>query len=36
MEKKGKVQKVDESDDPNKDTHAYMVMDTKFEIEKKY
>lgn len=36
MEKKGKVQKVDEPADPNKDTHAYMVMDTKFEIEKKY
>ena len=35
MEKKGKVQKCEETD-ANKDTHAYMVMDTKFEIEKKY
>ena len=32
--KKTKVQKVE--DDPNKDTHAYMVIDTKFEIDKRY
>lgn len=32
--KKTKVQKVE--DDPSKDTHAYMVIDTKFEIDKRY
>lgn len=33
-EKKTKVSKIE--DDPNKDTHAYMVIDTKFEIDKRY
>ena len=32
--KKTKIQKVE--DDPNKDTHAYMVIDTKFEVDKRY
>lgn len=36
MEKKGKVQRLDEPGGTDKDTHAYMVMDTRFEIEKKY
>jgi|ERR1712166_797746 len=33
--KESKVTKEIDTD-PNKDTHAYMVMDTRFEIEKKY
>lgn len=33
--KENKVTKCTD-DDANKDTHSYMVMDTKFEIEKKY
>lgn len=33
--KENKVTKC-QDDDANKDTHSYMVMDTKFEIEKKY
>lgn len=34
--KKEKVIKEDDPDAANKDTHSYMVMDTRFEIEKKY
>ena len=34
--KESKVTKVEDAGEANKDTHAYMVMDTKFEIEKKY
>lgn len=34
--KESKVTKVDDANEANKDTHSYMVMDTKFEIEKKY
>ena len=32
--KKTKIQKVE--DDPSKETHAYMVIDTKFEVDKRY
>lgn len=36
-DKSKKESKVTKEDvDPNKDTHSYMVMDTRFEIEKKY
>ena len=34
--KESKVTKTNDPDEANKDTHSYMVMDTKFEIEKKY
>ena len=33
-EKKQKVTKIE--DDPNKDTHGYMVIDTRFDIDKRY
>ena len=33
-DKKTKVTKVE--DDPNKDTHGYMVIDTRFDIDKRY
>jgi serine/threonine protein kinase len=39
MDSKKKENKVTKEEDPNgesKDTHAYMVMDTRFEVEKKY
>ena len=32
--KKSKVVKMD--DEPGKETHSYMVIDTKFEIDKRY
>ena len=34
--KENKVVKTNDPDEANKDTHSYMVMDTRFEIEKKY
>ena len=34
--KENKVVKTNDPDEANKDTHSYMVMDTKFEIEKRY
>ena len=39
MEAKKKEPKVQKEEDPNganKDTHAYMVLGTRFEIDKKY
>lgn len=38
MEKKkeNKVTKEQDPNEANKDTHSYMVMDTRFEVEKKY
>lgn len=34
--KESKVTKEVDPNEANKDTHAYMVMDTRFEVEKKY
>ena len=34
--KESKVTKEVDPNGANKDTHAYMVMDTRFEVEKKY
>jgi len=34
--KESKVTKEDDPNSANKDTHAYMVMGTRFEIDKKY
>ena len=34
--KESKVTKEDDPNAANKDTHAYMVMGTRFEIDKKY
>ena len=34
--KESKVTKEIDPNGANKDTHAYMVMDTRFEVEKKY
>ena len=34
--KENKVVKEVDPNSANKDTHAYMVMDTRFEVEKKY
>ena len=34
--KEPKVKKEHDPDEAKKDTHAYMVMDTRFEIEKKF
>jgi serine/threonine protein kinase len=34
--KESKVTKEVDPNAANKDTHAYMVMDTRFEVEKKY
>jgi len=34
--KENKVTKCNDADESTKDTHSYMVMDTRFEIEKKY
>jgi serine/threonine protein kinase len=34
--KENKVIKTNDPDEADKDTHSYMVMDTRFEIEKKY
>jgi len=34
--KETKVTKEIDPNEANKDTHAYMVMDTRFEVEKKY
>lgn len=39
MDKGGKSKEpkvVKEADDPNKDTHSYMVVGTRFEIDKRY
>jgi serine/threonine protein kinase len=34
--KENKVTKEEDPNGANKDTHSYMVMDTRFEVEKKY
>jgi len=34
--KEPKVKKEEDPDEANKDTHAYMVMGTRFEIDKNY
>jgi len=34
--KEPKVKKENDPDEAKKDTHSYMVMDTRFEVEKKY
>ena len=34
--KEPKVQKEEDPNSANKDTHAYMVMGTRFEVDKKY
>lgn len=34
--KENKVVKENDPNGANKDTHSYMVMDTRFEVEKKY
>ena len=34
--KENKVVKTNDPEEADKDTHSYMVMDTRFEIEKKY
>ena len=34
--KESKVRKENDPDEANKDTHSYMVMDTRFEVDKKY
>lgn len=34
--KENKIIKNNDPDEANKDTHSYQVMDTRFEIEKKY
>jgi len=34
--KENKVVKTNDPSEATKDTHSYMVMDTKFEIDKKY